>query len=153
MLAALGAAAPDPAGQMPTVQVPVDSPTVALEVPREMRVRAPVPMTLRVTNATNRTLNFYLRGRPIAFDLVVTRTAGTVVWRRLQGAVITMVLQVRTLAPGEMLEFRDSWRQTTNAGARVPPGDYLVTGRLLTDAPRPLETPAQPLRILPPARR
>jgi hypothetical protein len=133
--------------------VPVDSPTVTLEVPREVRSRTPVPMTLRVTNPTDRPLTLYLRGRPVAFDLVVSRADGTPVWRRLEGAVITMVLQVRTLAPGDTLELRDSWAQTTKAGVLVPPGDYLVTGRLLTDSPQPLETPAAPLRILPPARR
>jgi hypothetical protein len=131
----------------------VDSPTVTLEVPSEVPAGAPVPLTLRVTNPTDRLLTLYLRGRPVAFDVVVAQTDGTVVWRRLAGAVITMVLQVRTLARGETLELKDTWKQTTKTGTRVRPGEYLVTGELLTDGPRPLVTPSVPLRILSAARR
>jgi hypothetical protein len=131
----------------------VDSPTVSLEAPSEVTVGAPVPMTLRVTNPTSRPLTLYLRGRPVAFDLVVAQTDGTIVWHRLAGAVITMVLQVRTLAPGETLEFKDTWKQTTKAGRRVPPGDYVVTGELPTDGPRPFVTASVALRILPAAGR
>jgi hypothetical protein len=132
-----------------TTVVSVDSPTVTLKVPREVRARDSVPMTVHVANATSQPLTLYLRGRPIAFDLVVTGADGTVVWRRLEGAMISMVLQVRTLSPGEALELRDVWPQTTRAGAPVPPGKYTVRGEVLTDKPRPLATPPAPLRILP----
>ncbi len=131
----------------------VDSPTVTIEVPSEVSAGASVPLTLRVTNPTERPLTLYLRGRPVAFDVVVARGDGTVVWRRLAGAVVTMVLQVRTLAPGETIELKDTWNQTTRTGARAGPGEYLVTGELLTDSPRPLVTASVPLRILPAARR
>jgi len=60
---------------------------------------------------------------------------------------------VRTLAPGETIELKDTWNQTTRTGARAGPGEYLVTGELLTDSPRPLVTASVPLRILPAARR
>jgi intracellular proteinase inhibitor BsuPI len=143
-----GSAASGPRGHASVTPVSADSPTVSLEVPSEVTVGAPIPITLRVTNSTNRPLALYLRGRPAAFDLVVAKTDGTIVWRRLAGAVITMVLQVRTLAPGETLEFRDTWKQTTKAGVPVRPGDYVVTGELPTDGPRPLVTPSAPLRIL-----
>jgi hypothetical protein len=136
-----------------TTVVSVDSPTVTLKVPREVRARDSVPMTVHVTNATSQPLTLYLRGRPIAFDLVVTGADGTVVWRRLEGAMISMVLQVRTLSPGEALELRDVWPQTTRAGAPIPPGEYTVRGEVLTDTPRPLATPSAPLRILPPSAR
>ena len=131
----------------------VDSPTVTVEVPSEVRARQPIPMTLRVTNPTSRPLTLYLRGRPVAFDLVVAQTDGAIIWHRLAGAVITMVLQVRTLAPGETLEFKDTWKQTTKTGRRVPPGDYVVTGELPTDGPRPFVSPSVALRILPAAGR
>jgi hypothetical protein len=71
------------------------------------------------------------------------------VWRRLEGAIVPAVLQVRSLAPGEVLEFHDTWPQRTNLGAAVGPGDYLVTGVLPTDPPAELRTHAAPLRILP----
>jgi hypothetical protein len=152
LMGTLGATAPEPSGQTPVTPVSVDSPTVTLVMQREARTGEPVPIALRATNATERPLTLYLRGRPVTFDLVVAATDGTVLWRRLAGAVISMVLQVRTLAPGETLEFKDTWKQTTKAG-RVPPGDYVVTGELPTDGPRPFVTPSVALRILPPAGR
>jgi hypothetical protein len=59
------------------------------------------------------------------------------------------VLQVRSLAPGAVLEFHDTWPQRTNLGAAVGPGDYLVTGVLPTDPPAELRTETVPLRIIP----
>ena len=127
--------------------MPSDSPKVVLDVPREIRVGAPVPMTLRVINPSDRPLELYLRGRPIAFDLVVRHSDGSVAWRKLAGAMIAMVLQLRTLAPGEALELAEVWHQQTNDGDSVPPGDYTVTGSLLTDSQSSLDSPSVPLRI------
>ena len=118
LLGTLGTTPSDRAGRIVT-RASVDSPTVTIEVPSEVSAGAPVPLTLHVTNPTERPLTLYLRGRPVAFDVVVARADGTVVWRRLAGAIITMVLQVRTLAPGETLELKDAWNQATTTGARV----------------------------------
>jgi hypothetical protein len=126
-----------------------DSMTLSLSVPGEVPHGAPVSLTLRATNHGARPATLYMRGRPPAFDVVVTDARGRVVWRRLRGATISMVLQVRELAPGESLEFTDQWNQRTNAGEPVPPGVYHVTGRLLTDTDHPLEAPAAQLRITP----
>jgi hypothetical protein len=123
--------------------------TLHLVMPARVRVGEGVPITLRLTNAGRRAADVYLQGRPAAFDIVVTRRDGTPVWRRLEGAVVPAVLQVRSLAPGAVLEFRDSWPQRTNLGAAVEPGDYLVTGVLPTDPPAELRTRSAPLRILP----
>ena len=108
-----------------------------------------VPITLRLTNTDRKPATAYLQGRPAAFDIVITRRDGTPVWRRLEGAVVPAVLQVRSLAPGAVLEFHDSWPQRTNLGAAVGPGDYLVTGVLPTDPPAELRTRPASLRILP----
>jgi hypothetical protein len=102
-----------------------------------------------LTNLGRRPVTAYLQGRPVAFDVIVSLHDGSVVWRRLKGAVVTAVLQVRTLAPGEVLEFRDTWRQRTNSGAPVGPGEYLVVGVLPADPPAELRTHAARLRILP----
>ncbi len=127
--------------------MPTDSPRVVLEVPHEVRVGEPVPMTLRVTNTADRPLTLRLRGRPIAFDLVVRREDDSIVWRKLEGAMIAMVLQLRTLAPGETLALEEVWRQQAADGTRVSPGDYTVTGSLLTDSHTLLESSPAPLRI------
>ena len=129
--------------------VSADSPKVELQVPGEVRAGAPVAMTLRVTNTSDRPLDLYLRGRPVAFDLIVRRADGSVAWRRLAGAMIAMVLQVRTLAPGETLKLSDEWDQRSSDEKPVEPGDYTVTGSLLRDTPASLDSPPVPLRIRP----
>jgi len=123
-----------------------DSMTVELSAPPTVRTGEPVPLTIRVTNRGAAPATLYLRGRPIAFDLIVTDARGKVVWRRLQGAITSMVLQVRVLEPGDTLTLEDTWQQRTNAGSPVPAGVYHLKGQLLTDA-KPLETAPVSLRI------
>jgi hypothetical protein len=108
-----------------------------------------VPMTLRLTNPGRKPATVYLQGRPVAFDIIVARPDGTPIWHRLEGAVVSAVLQVRSMAPGEVIEFRDIWSQRTDRGQAVPPGEYVVTGVLPTDPPAELRTAPVPLRILP----
>ena len=124
-----------------------DSLRLELLAPAEVRASDPVPITLRLTNVSDRPADAHFLGRTIAFDLVVARADGAVVWRRLAGAAIPSILQIRTLAPGESLELGDVWDQRTDAGARAGPGEYTVQGILPSDAPEPLRTPVVPLRI------
>jgi hypothetical protein len=123
--------------------------TLDIVLPPTVRAGEAVPITLRLTNTAQSPATAYLQGRPVAFDIIVSRRDGAVVWRRLEGAVVSAVLQVRTLAPGEVLEFSDSWSQQSNLGESVGPGEYLVTGVLPTDPPAELRTAPKPLRILP----
>ena len=123
--------------------------TLHIVLPACVSVGEGVPITLRLTNADRQAASVYLQGRPTAFDIVVTRRDGTPVWRRLEGAVVPAVLQVRQLTPGAVLEFHDTWPQRTNVGAAVGPGEYLVTGVLPTDPPAELRTRPARLRILP----
>jgi hypothetical protein len=126
-----------------------DSVTLDIRLPAGVRVGHPVPITLRVTNTGATPLTLYLQGRPASFDVIVSRRDGTVVWRRLEGAVISAILQVRTLAPAETLELQDTWDQKTNRGEPVGPDDYVVTGVLPTDPPAELRSTPVPLRITP----
>ena len=114
--------------------------------PRSVRLGKPVPMTLRLTNASKRKVDLYVLGRSITFDIIVAGPDGRVVWRRLEGASSQQILQVKTLASGETLELKDVWTQRTNAGGTVSPGVYTVQGVLPTDA-APLQTPPVRLRI------
>ena len=126
-----------------------DSMRFEIVLPDSVRAGEPVPVTLRLTNTGREPLTVYLQGRPVAFDLTVRRLDGTIVWRRLEGEVVSAILAVRQLEPGASLEFEEVWRQVSNAGEAVPPGDYRVTGALPTDAPEPLETSAALLSIVP----
>jgi Intracellular proteinase inhibitor len=124
-----------------------DSMTLELSAPHEVPAGHPVAFAIHLINRGTAPLTVYLRGRPIAFDLIVTDARGIVVWRRLKGATTSMALQVRELPPGEALSFEDVWSQRTNAGALVKPGEYQVKGELLTDTDKPLETPVRSFRI------
>jgi hypothetical protein len=106
-----------------------------------------VPFTLRVENAGEQPLDLYLRGRVLTFDIVVMSADGRPVWRRLANEVIPAILQLRVLAPGEMLEMRARWDQRDSRGTRVDVGAYQARAAVLTDAD-PLETEAVPLRIV-----
>jgi hypothetical protein len=126
-----------------------DSLQLRLDVPSEARLGAPVPLTLRVENTGGRPLDLYLRGRTIAFDVIVERDDGRVVWRKLEGEIIPAIVQVKTLRPREVMELHARWDQRTNRRRRVAAGLYSVRGALLTDMPTPLETAAVQLRIVP----
>jgi hypothetical protein len=90
----------------------------------------------------------YLQGRPTAFDLVIQGGGGRIVWRRLLGATVSTILGIRTLQPGQTIEFQDTWRQQTASGTPVPPGTYVISGSILTDR-EPIRSPAVRLTISP----
>jgi hypothetical protein len=128
---------------------PADSLRLRIEVAATVPAGQPVPITMHVENASGRTLDLYLRGRTIAFDLVVRGAGGDIVWRRLEGEIVAAILRIETLGPDGALVLEDRWGQQNTAGGRVPPGEYSVSGELLTEG-EPLRTPSAPLRILPP---
>lgn len=122
-----------------------DSMRVEIVAPKEVPNGRPVPLTLKISNSGKRPIELYLAGRPTAFDLIVKR-GDSVVWRRLEGATVSAILGVRTLAPAEAIELNETWDQRDNAGQPVGPGEYTVSGSVLTDRTPLLATPA-PLRI------
>jgi hypothetical protein len=151
LLVLVGAAALQPAGAV-TREAYMDSTArdsldLVVEVPERVGAGEAVPIRLVVENASGDAVTLYLTGRPIAFDVEVTDASGEVVWRRLEGQVASMVLQIRELAAGERLVFEAVWDQRTSAGRLVPPGAYRVRGVLPTDAREPLMTPYADLRI------
>jgi hypothetical protein len=121
-----------------------------LDAPNTARVGERVSLTIIVENPTDRPVDLYLRGRQIAFDVVVTDSDGVVVWRRLEGEIIPAIVQLKSLAPREVLALRTTWEQRSNRGRPLAAGLYSVRGLVLTDdAQAPLETAAVELRILP----
>lgn len=127
----------------------IDVNPLRLDLLLQQRVRAgePVSFRLRVENVSRRALDLYLRGRTITIDVVVSRAAGPVVWRRLEGEIIPAIVQLRPLSPGERLEVEATWDQRTNDGKPVEPGEYVAEGLLLVEG-EPLRTPARPFTIV-----
>jgi len=110
-----------------------DSLRLELDVATEARVGSVVSIALRVRNVGDRPIDLYLRGRTVAFDVIVRRDSGEVVWRRLENAIIPAILRIETLAPNATLELRADWSVETSTGAPVMPGTYAVQGVLLTE--------------------
>lgn len=107
-----------------------------LEVPGQVDAQQPVPMRLVLENRGDDPIEVELQGSPIAFDLVAFAADGSEVWRRLEGVAVDLILQPRTLGPGESLEFTDTWTQRDNRGRQVSPGTYRVQGILpVVDVP------------------
>jgi hypothetical protein len=121
---------------------------LSVVAPSEVRAGETVPITLRAVNTSDRPLDLYLRGRTIAFDVIVASAGGDTVWRRLEGEIIPAILQLKTLAPRETLELSAEWDQRDNRGRRVSTGVYSVRALLLTDS-APLATDAAELRVTP----
>jgi len=124
-----------------------DSLRLELVLPDRVRAGEPVPIKLHVQNQTQRTLDLYLRGRTITFDVVVARLAGEVVWQRLEDEIIPAIVHLRSFAPAERLELETVWDQRTKQRRLVKPGDYTARGLLLVEGD-PLETPLVPFSIV-----
>lgn len=127
----------------------VDSLLLSLEIPGRVRAGEPVPIRLRVTNAGEEPVKLELRGRPVAFEIVVEEAGGSVVWRSLEGRTVSAVLQAVSLMPGESFELEETWDQRTGNGAGIGPGSYIVRGRLPAISPGLLVSPPAELRVLP----
>lgn len=125
-----------------------DSVAFRVELPTSAYAGKPVPIVLRLTNRTERPLELALQGRPLAFDVTVTAADGTVIWRRLEGEVVSSILALRSLAPAETLTFEAEWDGRDRDGHFAPPGRYFVTGTLPTDTPAGLVTGPGKLDLL-----
>jgi hypothetical protein len=128
------------------IESPNDSLALELVVPPRVGVGETVPIILRVQNRTQRALDLYLRGRSLAFDVVVARPSGEVVWQRLRDEIIPAIVHLKTLAPAERLEIEAVWDQRSNEGRLVGEGDYTMRGLLLAEG-EPLETRPVFLRV------
>lgn len=123
-----------------------DALRLRLDVPDSAAPGESVEILFRVENVSDRPLDLYLRGRTIAFDVVVTDERGEVVWRRLGGEIVPAILRIETLGPGRAIELTERWDQRTDAGSPVDPGLYSVRAELLTED-RPLISATEPFRI------
>ena len=104
---------------------------------------------IRLQNLGNTPLELYLRGRTIAYDVLITDATGRLVWHRLEVDVVPGIIQFKVLDAGEAFELSHDWDQRTNRGASVGPGRYTAQGILLTDGPEPLSSVPTHFLIVP----
>lgn len=114
-------------------QDPVEGAAVSLVVPDTVAQGVSVPIRVRVLNTTSAPLDLYLRGREIAFDVTIIDSTGSEFWTRLEGETIPAILQLKTLAPGEVLELSHDWDQRNKRGRPAEAGVYSVRASVLTD--------------------
>jgi hypothetical protein len=124
---------PGNVAEMTTDDAAGDSLQLEIQAPARVVRGAAVAIVLRVANVSGRDLDLYLRGRTVAFDIVVMDDGGNTVWRRLDGDIIPAIIRLETLRAGNALELRDEWLQVTQHGEPAPAGTYLVRGELLTE--------------------
>lgn len=122
---------------------------VSLTAPDRAPVGSMVPIVIRLENAGEARLELYLRGRTIAYDILIRDPTGRVVWHRLEGEIVPGIIQLRILKPREVLELSHEWDQRTNREELVEPGLYTAEGLVLTDGPQPFTSAPRQLVIIP----
>jgi hypothetical protein len=105
-----------------------------------------VRIGLHLENVTSRTLDLYLRGREITFDVTVRGENGRTVWRRLEDEVVPAILRLEPLPGGGALDLETLWDQRSGEGEQVPAGRYTLEAELLTEDGT-LRWPVASLRI------
>ena len=119
---------------------------LTLEAPDEVEAGQTVNLKLIWRNLTDKPVALTLGGRP-AYDFVATTPEGKEVWRWLAGEVVQDILEMKTVGPGQKLEFTLEWQPADQSGAALAPGNYLVQGILNLDPPVKLKTKPKPLII------
>ena len=106
-----------------------------------------VRMKLTLRNVGNERVQFFTGGRP-PHDFVVTTVDGEEVWYWKCRQIGLQRLAIKSLEPGEELEFVGEWQQVDTWGEPVPAGTYLVRGVLNLEPHERLETAPHKLHVL-----
>ena len=119
----------------------------SLEVEDQASYGETVQMKLKLRNVSDDPITFHLGGRP-PHDFVVSTPEGEQVWHWMCAKFTLSILDIKTLEPGEEVEFTGEWEQVDNRGEPVPPGTYLVRGVWDMEPPEKLVTPPHELEIV-----
>lgn len=82
---------------------------LTLEAPDEVEAGQTVNLKLIWRNLTDKAVELTLGGRP-PYDFVVTTHEGKEVWRWLAGQTVQDILEIKTVGPGQKLEFTLEWQ-------------------------------------------
>jgi len=126
-----------------------DSLALSLDAPTRVTAGTPARFTLRLKNTASQPVPVMLAGRP-ACDFAVSTPDGTEVWRWSTGRVIPMLLETRTLSPGDEFECAAEGPITDGRGTVIAPGRYRLIGVLNMDPPEKMTTAPQDLVLTSP---
>lgn len=121
--------------------------TLRLDAPTEARANAAIPLKLTLRNSGTEPAQVMLGGRP-PYDFVIRAADGARVWRWSEGQAVQMILETRTLRPGEQIVYELQWTIKDREGAFLPPGRYRLRGMLNMDPPETMETAPQELAVI-----
>jgi hypothetical protein len=119
---------------------------LSLEAPDEVEEGQTINLKLIWRNLTDKPIELTLGGRP-PYDFVVTTNEGKEIGRWLAGQTVQDILEIKTVDPGQKLEFMLEWQPMDQAGAALAPGRYLIYGILNLEPPAALKTKPKPLII------
>ena len=87
-----------------------------------------------------------------AFDPLVKRSDGTLVWNRLAHAILADVALSVIVHPGDSLDFQATWPLVDNGGQPVAPGTYTVVPLLMDASGKPIvgDRYARQIRVIGP---
>jgi hypothetical protein len=119
---------------------------LTLEAPDAIDAGQTANLKLIWRNLTDKPVALTLGGRP-AYDFILTTDKGKEIWRWLAGQTVQEILEIKTVDPGQKLEFVLEWRPVDQSGVALPPGRYLVHGVLNLEPPATLKTEPKPLII------
>lgn len=128
---------------------PTDSLELRLIAPASARSGQSLRFVVRATNVTDRTLDLFLTGRVLTFDIVLSDAGGREVWSRLHGQTVPAILRVERLGPRQTIEMEADWNGLGNNGGPLPPGTYGAEALLPGDAPGPWRSARVTIRIEP----
>ncbi|NLC57826.1 MAG: hypothetical protein GX774_13400 [Armatimonadetes bacterium] len=97
----------------------------------------PIELTLRLENQGDQPVRLQMSSGQ-QYDFLVLRD-GQEVWRWSQGRSFIQTLTSLVLAPEETRSFTVTWDQRDAQGNPVPPGQYILVGRITHTGSTPLE--------------
>lgn len=124
------------AGSRPTLTLELELPALALQ-DKYWRLGSKLPVKLKLKNISDRSINLTLLSRP-AHDFIVTQEDREI-WRWSHHKAIEEITEIKTLAPGEELDYVEIYNLQDNESNPILPGHYCIKGILNVDPPGKLE--------------
>lgn len=102
-----------------------------MTAPRQVFAAGTLAVILGLKNTSDHSVDLYLRGRSMTFDLQILDARQKVILSRLGDTPIPAILHIKTLAPRQSLSRGIEWK--LDPGVRLGPGAYMLRAELLLE--------------------